>query len=405
MMAAPVVIGSAVGSAWILAWRNHGGVEDFPVISLILMGLAMILAVVCWLMARRKFETQEQSLVRIEAALGLHNALSAADAGAAPWPPPSMKSNVHDVGLRWQWRRLLLPPAVAFAALVAAFWIPVGKDTAATAPSPLQPLAWSRLDAELDALMESAVVEKTYIEQTRDRLEQLRARDPGEWYSHNTMEATDVIAQAHRSETHRLKDAITRAQQAVERMREANPEARLRQFEEYQNALDDMAHGAIQPNDALRRQLAEIDPENLNQLTREQLDQLREQLRQAHQALLDAGGNDVGEPGDEGDKGDGEPMPGGGPEDDGGHAPGVLADIPGGAVEAGDFTPLAARDLSNAALGDLLEMQTSPHATEERAIATSVEGGDSAATGRGGDRIWRDSLDPAEQRTLRRFFE
>jgi hypothetical protein len=33
------------------------------------------------------------------------------------------------------------------------------------------------------------------------------------------------------------------------------------------------------------------------------------------------------------------------------------------------------------------------------------QGGDTQATGKGGDRVWRDSLDPAEQKTLKRFFE
>jgi len=405
-MAAPVVIISAFASASMLAWRNHGGAENLPSFAFILLGLAATLAVVCWRVARRKFETPAQSLVRLEAALGLHNALSAADAGAAAWPPPLEHARIRHPGLRWQWRRLILPPAVAIAALIAALWIPVGTGIAATTPPPRQPPAWTQLDAELDALMESAVVKATYIEQTRERIDQLRARDPAEWYSHNTMEATDAIAQAHRNDANRLEDALASAQQAVERMREANPEARLRQFEEYQKALGDMANGAMQPNDALRQQLAEIDPENLSQFTREQLEKLRDQLREANDALRDARENGDGEPGDEDGEGDGAPMPGGqGGEDDGGHAPGVLGNLPENEVESGEFTPLAARDLSNAALGDLLDMQSSPHDSDDTAPATPTAGGDTTATGHGGDRIWRDSLDPAEQRILRKFFE
>ena len=37
--------------------------------------------------------------------------------------------------------------------------------------------------------------------------------------------------------------------------------------------------------------------------------------------------------------------------------------------------------------------------------ATTTGGGAAHATGKGGDRVWRDALDPAEQRTLKRFFE
>lgn len=403
-LAAPVVIGSASASVAILAWRNHGGTGNAGILVGLLLGFTAILAIACWMRARRKFESPAQSLVRIEAALGLHNALSTADVGVTPWPSPVEKSIARHPGLRWQLRRLALPPAVAIASLIAALWIPIDGGSAGTTPPPSQPLAWTQLDAELDALMESAVVEETYIELTRERIDQLRARDASEWYSHNTMEATDSLAQAHRNESNRLEDALSRAQQAVERMREANPETRLRQFEEYQKALDDMANAAMQPNDALRQQLAEIDPENLNQLTREQLERLREQLRNANDALRDARQNGEGEPGDD-DDGDENRMPGGGPGEDGGHDPRVLGDLPENEVETGEFTPLAARDLSNAALGDLLEMQTSPHDADDNTPSGPTHGGDTTATGRGGERIWRDSLDPAEQRTLRRFFE
>lgn len=406
-LAAPLVVGSGIASTAILAWRNHGGPSDTSTLAITLLVLAGVLTAACWWVARRKFESPAQSLVRVEAALGLHNALSAADAGVAPWPAPIDKTAARHPGLHWQWRRLALPPAIAIAALVAAFWIPVGEGIAATTPPPRQPLAWTRIDAELDALMESAVVEETYIEQTRERIDQLRARDQSEWYSHNTMEATDSVAQAHRSEANRLEDALTRAQQSVERMREADPETRLRQFGEYQKALEDMANGAMQPNDALREQLAEIGLENLNQLTREQLEKLRNQLRDANDALRDALQNGEGEPGEPGDgeAGDEAPMPGGGPGEGGEHAPGVLGNLPDGEIEPGEFTPLAARDLSNAAIGDLLEMQSSPHDTDDTTPTAPTQGGDTAATGRGGERIWRDSLDPAEQRTLRRFFE
>jgi hypothetical protein len=404
-LAAPLVIASGIASVAILAWRNHGSPGDRISLGAIILMIASVLAVACWLLARKKFESPAQSLVRIEAALGLHNALSAANDGIAAWPPPLEKSTARHPGLRWQWRRLAVPPTVALAALVAALWIPIGDGTAAAPPPPRQPLAWTQLDAELDALMESAVVEETYIEHTRERIEQLRARDPNEWYSHNTMEATDALAQAHRNEANRLEDALSRAQQAVERMREANPETRQRQFDEYQKALEDMANGAMQPNDELRQQLAEIDPDNLNQLTREQLEKLRDQLREANDALRDALQKGDGEPAGPGNDGDEGPMPGGGPGEDGGHEPGVLGNLPDGEVEAGEFTPLAARDLSNAALGDLLETQSSPHDQLDTAPASPMQGGDTTATGRGGDRIWRDALDPAEQRTLRKFFE
>jgi len=402
-LAAPMLICSAIASAVILFWRNHGGGISIGWITFIL-AIALVFAAGSWFFARRKFESPAESLVRLEAALGLHNALSTAEAGVASWPEPHGRSTALPDGLRWHWRRLAVPPLVASGALLAALWIPTGTGTAAIPSAPQQPLTWSQLDAELDALMESAVVEEAYVQQTRERVEELRSRDPGEWYSHNTMEATDTIAQAHRNETNRLEDVLGRAQQAVERMRQQDSDARQRQFEEYRKAVEDMASGGMRPNEALREQLEGINPENLNQLTREQLEKLREQLRQANDALRDALQNGLGdEPEGEGDP-DGPPGPGG-PGEGGRHAPGVLGNLPEHDIEGGEFTPLSAKDLSRAALGDLLETESSPHEIQEPAPTGAIHGGAAGATGLGGDRVWRDTLDPAEQRTLRRFFD
>jgi len=410
-LAVPVVILSIIASLAILLIRNHGGGQAPAAMAI---PAAALLAIGCGFAARRKFESADTALVRIEAALGLHNALSTAKAGVAPWPEPAPAAN-RDVGLRWHWRRLALPPALAVATLVAALWMPLAGVVAPARPDPMQPLAWTQLDAELDALMESAVVEESYIEQTRERLAQLRARESDQWYSHHTMEATDSLAQAHRNESRALQDSLDRAQRALDAMRDANPDARAEQFAEYQRALEDMRNAEMKPNEALRDQLQQLDPENLNQLTREQLEELQDALRNAAQALRDAQGEcdgegdgeggrmpggDGGEPGGE----DGDEPGRGGVNEGGGHDPNVLGDRPEEDIDGGDFTPLAARDLSRSGLGDLLEIQSGAHDTDNEPRAP-VAGGATDATGRGGDRVWRDSLDPAEQRTLRRFFE
>jgi len=401
--AAPLLIGSAAFSTCVLLWRSLGHPSDHVALASAGILLVLALAAISFMLARRRFERAEQSLVRIEVALGLHNALSAANRGISPWPPPHHQPLSRKTGLNWQWRRLILPPTVAAATILCAVWIPVQSRATSSTALPHQPLAWSQLDAELDALMDAAIIEETYIRQTRDRIEQLRQRDPSEWYSHNTMEATDSITQTHRAESNRLQDAMQRAENAVERMPHADPESRLRQFGEYRKAIEDMAGGAMKPNDALREQLGEITPENLNQLTPEQLDELRRQLREANEELRKALGDPEADA--ELDE-DGLPMPGGGePDEDGAHSPGVLGDAPADGFEAGEFTPLAAKDLSRAALGDLLEIQSGEHAPADTSPNAPVTGGDTRAIGRGGDRVWRDTLAPSEQRTLRRFFE
>jgi predicted metal-dependent hydrolase len=412
-LAAPLVILSIIASVAILLIRNHGGGQAMTAVAI---PATLIVAIACWISARRKFESATTALVRIEASLGLHNALSTAKAGAGQWPEPANTPAERTIGLRWQWRRLALPPALSILTLVAALWMPLGGGTAPLRSTPVQPQAWTQLDAELDALMESAVVEESYIEQTRERLEELRARDTDDWYSHNTMEATDSIAKAHRNESNALQDALERAQRALDQMSTANPDGRAEQFAEYQQALEDMQNAEMQPNQALRDQLRQLDPENLNQLTPEQLEELQQAIQQAGEALRDALGDaeegGEGEPGDGmpggngGEPGDGEgDQPGqGGPGEGGGHDPNLLGPKPENENDGGEFTPLAARDLSRSGVGDLLEVQSGAHDIEDTP-ATPTAGGTTDATGRGGDRIWRDALDPSEQRTLRKFFE
>ncbi len=72
-------------------------------------------------------------------------------------------------------------------------------------------------------------------------------------------------------------------------------------------------------------------------------------------------------------------------------------------LDIGDLTALKAEDLSQAIPGDLLQLQDGKHLIDESA-SKSTEGGQ-ATKGNGGDRVWRDSLSPSEQRALKNYFE
>jgi hypothetical protein len=74
------------------------------------------------------------------------------------------------------------------------------------------------------------------------------------------------------------------------------------------------------------------------------------------------------------------------------------------AVQTGEMAALETKDLSRAAPGDLLELQDGEHDVD-RSGSKITQGGNTEATGKGGDRVWRESLNPDEQRVLKRFFE
>jgi hypothetical protein len=104
----------------------------------------------------------------------------------------------------------------------------------------------------------------------------------------------------------------------------------------------------------------------------------------------------------EGEK-DGEGPGKGGVNRGPGHDPNLLGKA-SQELETGDMQGLKATDLSKSLPGDLLELQDGEHDVDKSASQTKA-GGDVSDTGKGGDRVWKESLDPQEQKALKKFFE
>ena len=379
-------------------------------------GLITLLALACWAWAVRKFEKPEQSLVRIEAAMRMRNALTAATAGVAPWPEPV---SAVDAGLNWQWPRLLVPPLGALVLLAAGLLIPIPTHTTNGPGGPEQPQAWKQLGSELDKLTKEEVVDEKYLEDTRKRLEELKSQEEEQWFSHSSLEATDSLKKSHRAETDRIERELGRAEKALENIEKnagtAGQAEKNRMMEDFDQALKGLQNGAMKPNSKLLQQMKGLDLKDMAKLSPEQMAQLRENLKKNQEAMKKGEGQGQGDDwSDELLAGDGDKEgQGNGKGDDGngnggvdrgpGHAPGVLG-AEKNAVETGKLTGLEAKDLSRSTPGDLLELQDGEHEVDRSASSIS-RGGNTEATGKGGDRVWRDSLDPSEQRALKRFFE
>jgi hypothetical protein len=174
-------------------------------------------------------------------------------------------------------------------------------------------------------------------------------------------------------------------------------------------ALKGLQNGAMKPNPELLEQMRKMDLKNLSDLPPEQLQQLKEALEKHGKCLGECNGEGEGEnwddellaDGDEGKEGEGAGK--GGVNRGPGHAPGILGKEKD-KLDTGKMEGLAATDLSRAAPGDLLELQDGEHDIDRSATKLS-SGGNTDATGKGGDRVWKESLDPDEQRVLKRFFE
>ena len=422
-----VVLGISGAFVLLLVRREAPSIPSWQ-LAAAACGTVLLAATIAWILARRRFEKPEQSLVRIEAAMRLRNALSAARAGVAPWPevPPRI-----DAGIDWHWRRVLVPPLAALAFLAAGLLIPVPGRAIPDASRPDQPLAWENLEADLQRLDQEEVIDETYLEEMRKKLEELRAQEEEDWFSHSSLEATDTLKKEHSAAVEKLERELGRADQALgnlERnaggMPAADKERLLNQFDQ---ALQGLSNGALKPNPQLLDQLQQLDPAQLGQLDPAQLQQLKQNLQKAGQACKECqgGGNQGGGQGDEwldelldGDgqgegQGQGKEDPNGDPNGQGsgkgditrgpGHAPGVLGPE-GERLATGDLTGLDSKDLSRALPGDLLQLQDGEHQVDKSPLAPRP-GGQAAATGDGGDRVWKDALDPDEQKALKKFFE
>jgi hypothetical protein len=417
---APLLIAALLGAAALLLARREFPHADMRLLGAATAGGIVVLALACWAWAARRFENTEQSMVRIEAAMHLRNALSAATAGVAPWPAPLPKTRA---GLGWQWPRLLVPPVGALALLAAGLFLPMSAKVDPTTGPPEQPQAWKQLSSELNYLAKEDVVDEKYIEETRKRLDELKAQKEDQWFSHSSLEATDELKKSHRSEVGRVEKDLGRAEKALGNLQKntdgLTPAEKNRLMDDFDQALQGLQNGALKPSPKLLEQMKGLNMNDLAKLDPEQLAQLRDNMKKAQQAMKDAkggagddwsdellAGEGEGKDGNGGDGNDGEGEDGqgqGGVDRGPGHAPGVLGKEKD-KVDTGELTGLSAKDLSHSTPGDLLELQDGQHDVET-APSRIAEGGGTEATGKGGDRVWRDALDPAEQRTLKRYFK
>lgn len=285
VLATPLLITALLIACAVLITRREFDTIPWPGLLTGAIGAMAFTSIACWLAARSRFESEKQSLVRIEASMRLRNALTAADHGITPWP--EVPGVIND-GVDWHWKRLLPPLVGALLIVACGFIIPV---QAKTDPSQTQqePSTWSELDTNLDQLDNQEIVQKEYIEEMRKKLEKLREQSQDDWFSHSSLEATDTLKQNHLTEQENLKKNLERAERSLNALQnqasKMNAEQKQRLLNEFNQALQKMQQGGMKPNQQLLEQLKKIDPKQLNQLTPEQLDQLRENMRKHAQNL------------------------------------------------------------------------------------------------------------------------
>lgn len=415
------LVGLLVFAAALLLARTWRAEWLFPpAVVAALFGLLALFALAARFLGRPRFVDAGAGLARLDDRLGLHGRLVSAGAGVGPWPPlPPPELPVRAAFFRWNLPRACGPGFAAAAVVAGAWWMPLPEESP-VAPA-VAPGAWEQMDQWLETLAEESVVEEDAVEEFASRVEELRDRPEEEWFGHSSLEATDTLQQALGQEIrdlaadmNDLERNLAALQAFSSRMGE---EARERLARDFGEALDALGAGALPLEGGLREQLDGIDPsklgrEGLAALAPEQLEALREQLRNGAQALGSLEGlpgadpastlSGLGEGMGFGDEGGG--MPGRGGLNRGrGDAPLTFGEEVEG-LGSSRLEGVANEDFSRATVGEVLGLGETERELDKTATGP-VGGGAVSSLGRGGEAVSRESLLPDEQAVLKRYFK
>jgi hypothetical protein len=420
---APLLVLVGVGAFAVIFWlrSRHLPLHPAPTAAALAAAIALA-ALVAWLRARRTFIPPAAALVALEARLGLHNALTAADAGHAPWPQPTLPP---DHGFRWSWPWIGAPAAATAACLAAALFLPIPNDADA-APPPTPPLAWDHMESWLEHLEAGAVIDPDQLTELRQKLEELRSQPERDWFGHQSLEATDSLAQSLERSVDQLGRQLENARRTLNAFEnysdQLSADSKDKLAADFDAALQRLRANELKLDPKLLKKLGAIDPKSLKSLSKEQLKELKEALekKQAACANCNGAGGRTGKPGflGDGEGADDDEMAalmlllqdqhreGDGPGQGGvtrgpGTAPLTLGDKESN-LGTSNQEAVENPDLSRSAPGDLIAVGQQDHDIDKTPAGPRQAG--AASSGTGGEQVWKESLSPDERAVLKRYF-
>jgi len=394
-------------SALVLALRTAERPLSW-VLPLVVAAL-VIGAAVAFLRSRARFLSLNDSLTRLDADLRFHNRLTVAREGITPWPAPRDDARL---ALRWQWSKLFWPPLAALSLALIAVYVPIPTAIDQPVKPYSQPPSWTAMEEKLDALAQTELVEEKAREEFREAVQALRDRPQEEWYSHESLEASDHLNAQLNENLAALEKNLTASLGALE----ASRQLEQGQFQALEQGLDQslasaaqaMQDGQMPLDPKLLEQLKDMKGAKVRQLSAEEWKQLQQRMKEgvatastdgkdgqgAAEAALAALGAGSGK----GDK------PGsGGVTRGAGEAPLTLADKESHAGST-KTEGMSNDDLSRAVMGDPSGLSQGRHEVDKSDTA-ATSGGAMSSTGQGAQATWQQTATPAEQAALQRFFK
>lgn len=446
----PSLIVSAAASAAILLARAHGYSPRPWAIGSAVVVLAII--AIGYLRARRKFFSADDALVRIESNAKLNNRLTSARAGVGAWPEFNAQA---DAGLRWNFKRIVIPIAGAAVCLVASLLIPVKLTAAAATRDMQEPTAWTQVQQWVEELKANEVVQPKDLEQIEQQLEALRKQPKEKWYGHNSLEAGDQLrdqTQQGIKELDRnlaLADSLlSQAMKAMEQQgasdgKEGSESANGadgkqgnegksgkegseskqggekggldKQQQEalskaWQKALEGLKSGSLKPDAKTMSELSKIDPSKLKMVDAKTLKECKGKLAKDGKACGSCLGKGDGKEGDlaalvasmtAGTSNSDKPGQGGVSRGRG-DAPLTFNSEETKAKLQGEEA-ISNDDMRNASIGDTVGVVDTTHQVDKDGYKGPQSGGNAQAGG-AGEAVWKTETLPEDQAALERYF-
>lgn len=355
-------------------------------------------------MRQRRF-TLEDGLVRLDSVLGLHNRLISAAAGVGQWPEPAPRP---DAGFRWRWERLAVPPVLGAAFAAGALWLPLPAGTAGGLAKSEPPVAWSQVEAAVEALKHSDVTDADALAAIEQKLDALRGQSPESWYSQSSLEAAAALQEETGHAIAVLERNLSTAGQALasaDRTGESGAGIPAEKAASWNEALKEMQTGPLPLNRADLSTLKQCSGGKCS-LSAGQMQALQKKLGQ-HGAACKMALGSLGEA-LAGARCDGRlDAPQDQPNQRGGGgstAPLGLRQNPTDA-QPGREEALGGKDMQHADLGDTVKVSVGGQKVEPETIPGPAAGGAAPSGGSGGDALWKMAPAPGEEAVLKKYFK
>ncbi|MGB8854774.1 MAG: hypothetical protein WCC69_14565 [Pirellulales bacterium] len=247
--------------------------------------------VAAWWRGRGRFESEASARVRLEESLGLQARLTAASAGVGAWPARPSPTD-HRWPVMWQWRQPAAAVSFIGAMLALATWVPIAEAVATRKHVIEKPTDARMVEQWVDELRREEIINEPSADEVQRAIKELTERPAEEWYEHATLEAAGTLKEQTASQMREMAEnvaAAERAAAALQSMQESLP-APLRESlaKDLASALKALELGGFKPAGDLAKLLREVAPADLGQLTPEQRAALAKRLAANRKALLAA---------------------------------------------------------------------------------------------------------------------